>query len=1146
VRELLAFEWRYHTRQASFLAAAALFFLLGFAITATGFGPGNVQVTSPFLITESLALLSLFASFAVAIFASNAVLRDSEFTMEEIVFTTPVGRVAYVASRFSGAFAAAVTAMAFAVPGMMLATRMPWIEAERVGPLSPFAYVHAFVLFAVPNILFITAILFFVAVMTRSAVATYVAAALLYFLYFAAAAMTNSPMMAGSTPGAGGGTWVALLDPFGMSGFFDQTRYWTIAAKNVRSVSLTGTLLANRVAWFVLAIALGALLTKVFAFRVTPERSKKERAAAAIPLVNTAAAERPPVVSPAERGWFAAFRSQTRIEHSLLLRSIPFALLVLAWTILSATEFASSITAAEYGSLFYPTTALATRSLQMPLSIMATLLLVWFGAEIFWREQRFRFAGIAESTPLNGSEIVAAKCATLATLVASLTGGSIVAAVIVQIAHGWFRFDPQLYLAFAWFIGLPLVLYAIAFALIHAVSPGRHVGMVATLLLVVYTRMNQIGHVWRFGSAPTPDYSEMNGFDRASVAFHWYMLLWTLVAFAAFVVASRMWRRTGRSIRERLAIASRSKVAAALLIPIALSGAWIYYNTDILNANETESQLDAWRAAYAQNYLKFAATPQPRVTEVDATFDLEPEAQRVRAHGTCWLTNGTQSPLSMVLVSLRRDARNVTLSLDGAKLTNADARFGMYRFDLARPLAAGAATTLHYDLTLERRGFEDGAGENAVVANGTQLMSFRIMPTLGYRRGYGPRKSKAADDDEEESVATDRVKLTTTISTSPDQIAIGSGHLEREWLANGRRWFRYRTDALVMNRFAIASGRYKVKSCGPVSIYYDAHHEVNVARMCDAATSSLDLFQQRFGPYPYRELRLVESPAHVPFAGYATPGVIFLNEGRSFLIDARDPARVDLVTRRVAHEVAHQWWGYQLDASSAFIVESLTKYAELMVIEKKYGRDAARRLLAFENDRYLAGRAAETDEEAPLAQVAGQQYIYYGKGAVVMNGIRELAGEEPLYRALRRFLEVHAGRSATSRELALALRNAVRAEDGPLVDEWLNEIVVYDFAIDSASAIKRADGRFDIRLKITATKSHATRRGAETPRPFRERIDVALYENDPDAAATQTQAFELHDGANEIAFVSTVVPRFATVDPLVTRIDTTRANNTKR
>ena len=63
IKDVVAFEWRYHTRQASFIAAALIFFLFGFALTARAFGPANVNIDSPYSIAQTVALLSLFSVF---------------------------------------------------------------------------------------------------------------------------------------------------------------------------------------------------------------------------------------------------------------------------------------------------------------------------------------------------------------------------------------------------------------------------------------------------------------------------------------------------------------------------------------------------------------------------------------------------------------------------------------------------------------------------------------------------------------------------------------------------------------------------------------------------------------------------------------------------------------------------------------------------------------------------------------------------------------------------------------------------------------------------------------------------------------------------------------------------------------------------
>jgi aminopeptidase N len=64
-----------------------------------------------------------------------------------------------------------------------------------------------------------------------------------------------------------------------------------------------------------------------------------------------------------------------------------------------------------------------------------------------------------------------------------------------------------------------------------------------------------------------------------------------------------------------------------------------------------------------------------------------------------------------------------------------------------------------------------------------------------------------------------------------------------------------------------------------------------------------------------------------------------------------------------AHEIAHQWWAHEViganQQGSTMIVESLSQYSALMVMEKEYGAQQMRRFLKYELDRYLAGRGAE-------------------------------------------------------------------------------------------------------------------------------------------------------------------------------------------
>ena len=63
LRNLLAFELRYHFRQVTFIIAALIFFLLGMAAVHGGFG-NDVYKNSPFSISNVTGLLSLCSIFA--------------------------------------------------------------------------------------------------------------------------------------------------------------------------------------------------------------------------------------------------------------------------------------------------------------------------------------------------------------------------------------------------------------------------------------------------------------------------------------------------------------------------------------------------------------------------------------------------------------------------------------------------------------------------------------------------------------------------------------------------------------------------------------------------------------------------------------------------------------------------------------------------------------------------------------------------------------------------------------------------------------------------------------------------------------------------------------------------------------------------
>lgn len=1169
LREILGFEWRHVTRQIAFLAASLLFFLFGFVLSTTRFGPENVAVNSPYLVMEGFGLISLLALIAASVFTANAVLRDDESRMSEIIHTTPVGKLPYLLGRFGGAFLATLTAVAASGLGMAAGSLMPWLAPERVAAMDARPYLAAFGVITLPNVLFATALLFAVAVLTRNAIATYAASVVLYVLYFVSAALTNSPLMAGSRPGGGGGTLPSLLDPFALTSFFDGTRTWTAAEKNARFIPFEGTLLLNRAIWIALALGILAIVYRKLDFRMR-KSSVRARAQRSVPREEAPHEIRPwNPVRPTGASWLAAYRSCTKIEiRTLWTRSTL--LLLLLWLGWALSEIYGSVLTGEYRSTSYPATHLVLAAIETPATILGMILILFYGAELFWREQRFRMATLVDSTPVSGSGVIAAKWTALAALLGALLSGGALAGLALQISKGYFHFQPHLYLAFFYFTGVPLLLYAAASLFIHALSPGKYAGMIFFLLFVIVSRraaaLGLEHDLWRFAGAPPVRYTELNGFGHDAAPFHTFMLHWAVLALLLATLSATLWRRIAAPCRERLRLLTRpGRTALALGAVFAVTGGWIFYNTNVARAYVTTKNLFDWQANYERAYKRIETLPRPRILAVDSEIDLYPTEQRYRVAGRYALVNESPRPIPSVYVAARREARKAALSIPSARLAAKDDRFGVYRFDFEPPLAPGARAELRFDLSFDASGFARGQQDDAVVENGTFLMNFRGYPTLGYRESYelsdlrerrkrGLAGTKAATLGEDgghgavDASVDEWIDFSVTVSTAGDQIALAPGHLESSWQRGGRRFFRYRTEAPILNRFAIASGRYAVakrqQGAVGIEIYYHPAHAANVAHMLDTAAASLDVFQSRFGKYPHRQLRIVELSSYWPMAGYALPGTIYLREDRAFLTDARDKNRPDLIARRVAHEIAHQWFGHRVQVANvegaSVIVESLTKYSELLVVERLHGREHVRQLLEIELDRYLSGRAGDTYAEVPLYKSDGQAYLFYNKAAVVLFGLRDLLGQEALEKAIRAMMEEP---RPTSVSLVRQLHRVADAGQRALIDQWMKEIVLYDLRVDTAQAHRRADGRYDVILRVHAGRSHVDSQGHEQPLSLNEPIEIAIAS---DTKVLDSRKHTLRSGRNEIRLVVDARPSSVTVDPWITRIDRNPMDNGKR
>ncbi|HSP33664.1 MAG TPA: M1 family aminopeptidase, partial [Thermoanaerobaculia bacterium] len=407
---------------------------------------------------------------------------------------------------------------------------------------------------------------------------------------------------------------------------------------------------------------------------------------------------------------------------------------------------------------------------------------------------------------------------------------------------------------------------------------------------------------------------------------------------------------------------------------------------------------------------------------------------------------------------------------------------------------------------------------------------------------------------------SDWMNLDTTVSTSPDQIAIAPGYLQREWTANGRRYFRYKTTSPILGFWSYLSARYQVKRDRwrdvAIEVYYDAKHPYNVLRMVDGIKRSLDYYSANFSPYQHKQVRILEFPRYARFA-QSFPNTIPFSESIGFVADLRDKNALDYVFYVTAHEVAHQWWAHQVIGAqvqgTTMITETMAQYSALMVMEKEYGREKMQKFLKHEMNAYLQGRGGELVAEMPLELVENQPYIHYRKGSLVMYALRDSIGEENVDAALRRVIArwaFHGPPYVRSVEMVNEFRASTPPERQPIIRDLFETITLYDNKTTEATSTKLPDGSYRVKFTVSATKFRADGQGNEKPVPLDDWIDVGVLAAGPTRKADDKvlvlEKRHITQPSGTFEFVVKEKPSKAGIDPLNKLIDRNPDDNTKK
>jgi ABC-2 type transport system permease protein len=1112
------------------------FVMMFFTESARDFSPvpnGKVFLNGPWALTICFVQLTAFGSILISAIFGPSILRDFQLDTYPLLFTKPISKFDYLGGRWAASFVISVLVFSGLVFGALLGGAMPWADKARIAPIHFWTYLQPFLSISVVQIFFLGSLFFCVAALTRRIVVVYLQGVILFAIYLIllVSVVTSNKLDR---------TWPSISDPLGIVLMDGITRYWTVAERNSQFMQWSGTFLANRLVW--MGVGLLALLVTYIFFPMSAEvlgaRSTTKKARAARADEEAEQKSRPRSVSiPQATQVFnsATTRAQlwslTRLRFSNISREIVF------WAIVVIMIVNASINAYFAGEVsdvyVWPVTYLMVQSLQGGAFLFLYIIAVLYAGEATWRERDVHFDQIHDSLPIADSTDWLSKFFALGLVQLVLISVVMLCGIVVQTCLGYHHYEIPVYLKEMFLIAFPQVLTFILLALfVHTLVSNKFVGYALVIgffiLIPILYRYGIENRLYLVGEITPYTYSDMNGYGHFVPALAWSILYWFFFCSFLGVIAIALSRRgTDLSWSSRLRLARprfRRLIPAAVtfLLLTTACGAWFYYNTHVLNEFRTDQEARHRTADYEKLYKKYERLPQPKITDVDVSADIFPERRSFSATGHFMLVNHTGQPIEAIHITDGSEAIDDLRFDRPFHQTLADKKHFYAIYTLDQPLQPNEILRMDFKVSHTSRGFRDGHERPELAYNGT-FFDRGYFPSIGYDSNLElgdpvRRREEHLPPLEELAPPGDpyysNVNLFTTdsewvtfhsiVSTSPDQIAIAPGYLQREWTENNRRYFEYTMgDTRINNFFSFLSARYNVKrdeSNGvKLEIYYQPGHEYNLDRMLESSKAGLAYYDKNFSPYQFQQFRVLEFPRYRGFA-QSFPNTVPYSEGIGFIERLKKTDDLDLLYYVTAHELAHQWWGHQLIGSqtqgSNMMSETLAQYSALKVVEKKYGMDMVRKALRRELDQYLRGRAGEIRHEPPIVLVQREPYVWYNKGSLVMYALADYIGEDQLNTGLRNFLMANRyakGPYPDTRGFVAALRAVTPPELQYTITDMFESIVLYDDKAVSAGYTPTANGKYKVTMVVNTQKKKSDGSGNETPMPTDDQIDVGVF-----------------------------------------------------
>ena len=247
---------------------------------------------------------------------------------------------------------------------------------------------------------------------------------------------------------------------------------------------------------------------------------------------------------------------------------------------------------------------------------------------------------------------------------------------------------------------------------------------------------------------------------------------------------------------------------------------------------------------------------------------------------------------------------------------------------------------------------------------------------------------------------------------------------------------------------------------GPVKIHLLvlASHAGARERYLSIVKQSLQKYDEWYGPYPYKQITVIDPEPDGDFGGMEYPTLITAGT------DWWEPAWYYFGTEdTAAHELAHQYW-YGMVATNEFeepwLDEGMANYSETKAMDSLFGKSNS-----VLNARTLYGSDAGLNrlvyllhpDEDPIVRfgwqfASGASYgdIVYGKTTSMLRSLEAMLGEATMRRVMRTYFMRYRFQHPTGRDFLNTVRSVSGRDDlQPYFAQAIYGTELLDYSVDS-------------------------------------------------------------------------------------------------